>query len=152
MTDDSHIIATGYHKHIVLRPFIALRHSVSTALLTIYLKHVSHIRISYVYTHNYSMFKPFVQLYFSYILHVSVLLVQLFAIFSEETSMLRFRINEILDEQERSAYWLAQKLDMDYHNVKKLVDGDATMVKLSTLEKLTDTLKVNIDDLFEIIP
>ena len=66
--------------------------------------------------------------------------------------MLRFRINEILDEQERSAYWLAQKLDMDYHNVKKLVDGDATMVKLSTLEKLTDTLKVNIDDLFEIIP
>ena len=66
--------------------------------------------------------------------------------------MLRFRINEILDEQERSAYWLAQKLDMDYHNVKKLVDGDATMVKLSTLEKLTDTLKVNIDDLFEKIP
>ncbi|MBR6404429.1 MAG: helix-turn-helix transcriptional regulator [Eubacterium sp.] len=66
--------------------------------------------------------------------------------------MLRFRINEILDEQERSAYWLAQKLDMDYHNVKKLADGDATMVKLSTLEKLTDTLKVNIDDLFKKIP
>ena len=82
------------------------------------------------------MFKPFVQLYFSYILHVSVLLVQLFAIFSEETSMLRFRINEILDEQERSAYWLAQKLDMDYHNVKKLVDGDATMVKCKQSSKI----------------
>lgn len=66
--------------------------------------------------------------------------------------MLRFRINEILDEQERSAYWLAQKLDMDYHNVKKLADGEATMVKLSTLEKLTETLKVNIDDLFEKTP
>ena len=66
--------------------------------------------------------------------------------------MLRFRINEILDEQGRSAYWLAQKLDMDYHNVKKLADGEATMVKLSTLEKLTETLKVNIDDLFEKTP
>ncbi len=63
--------------------------------------------------------------------------------------MLRFRIDKILKEQERSAYWLAQKLDMDYHNVKKLVDGNTSMVRLTTLESLTRILNVSINDLFE---
>ena len=62
--------------------------------------------------------------------------------------MIRFRINEILKEKERSAYWLSQKLDMDYHNVKKIVDGDTNMVRLSTIENLCNILDVSIEELF----
>ncbi len=63
--------------------------------------------------------------------------------------MIQFRIAEILKEQDRSAYWLSQKMEMDYHNTKKLVDGKTNMVRLSTIEKLCDVLNVSIDQLFE---
>lgn len=63
--------------------------------------------------------------------------------------MLQFRIDELLKKNERSAYWLAGKLDMDYHNVKKLVDRETEMVRFETLEKLSDLFQVSIDELFD---
>lgn len=63
--------------------------------------------------------------------------------------MIKFRIQEILNEQDRSAYWLESKMNMDYHNVKKLVDNETSMIRLSTLDKLVNILNVPIEDLFK---
>lgn len=67
--------------------------------------------------------------------------------------MIRLRVQDILNEQNRSMYWLSKQLDgMCYRNLKHIIDNEVRSIRLSTLEKLSKALQVPVGDLFEEIP
>lgn len=67
--------------------------------------------------------------------------------------MIKLRIQELLDAQGKSRYWLSQQLDeMCYRNLKNLLDNEVISIRFSTLEKLTKILNVPVGELFEEIP
>lgn len=67
--------------------------------------------------------------------------------------MVRLRVQEILNEQNRSMYWLSKQLDgMCYRNLKHIIDNEVTSIRLSTLDKLSKALQVPVGELFEEIP
>ncbi|MBE5920314.1 MAG: helix-turn-helix transcriptional regulator [Pseudobutyrivibrio ruminis] len=63
--------------------------------------------------------------------------------------MLQLRIDEILDEQEHTKYWLFKRMEpMSYQNFNKIYNNETSSIKFDTLEKLKNALGVNYDDLF----
>lgn len=64
-------------------------------------------------------------------------------------NMLRLRILEILEEQNRSKYWLYKRMELSYQNFNRLVNNETTSIRFDNLEKLSNLLECSIDDLFE---
>ncbi len=62
--------------------------------------------------------------------------------------MIGLRIDEILEEQGRSRYWLCKKLGMHYVSFKKMVENETTSIRFDTLDRLSSFLEVPIGDLF----
>ena len=63
--------------------------------------------------------------------------------------MLQLRIDEILDEQEHTKYWLFKRMEpMSYQNFNKIYNNETSSIKFDTLEKLKNALGVNYDDVF----
>lgn len=63
--------------------------------------------------------------------------------------MLQLRIDEILEEQEHTKYWLYKRMEpMSYQNFNKIYNNETSSIKFDTLEKLKNALSVNYDDLF----
>lgn len=63
--------------------------------------------------------------------------------------MLQLRILEILEEQNKSKYWLCKRLEMTYTNFNKIVNNNTTSIKFDTLERISNLLDVPVGDLFE---
>ncbi|MBE5917185.1 MAG: helix-turn-helix transcriptional regulator [Pseudobutyrivibrio ruminis] len=63
--------------------------------------------------------------------------------------MLQLRIDEILDEQEHTKYWIFKRTEpMSYQNFNKIYNNETSSIKFDTLEKIKNTLGVSYDDLF----
>ena len=63
--------------------------------------------------------------------------------------MLQLRIDEILEEQEHTKYWLYKRMEpMSYQNFNKIYNNETSSIKFDTLEKLKKALDVSYDDLF----
>jgi len=63
--------------------------------------------------------------------------------------MLQLRIDEILDEQEHTKYWLFKRMEpMSYQNFNKIYNNETSSIKFDTLEKLKNALGVSYNDLF----
>ena len=63
--------------------------------------------------------------------------------------MLQLRIDEILDEQEHTKYWLFKRMEpMSYQNFNKIYNNETSSIKFDTLQKLKNALGVSYDDLF----
>ena len=63
--------------------------------------------------------------------------------------MIQLRIDEILEEQGKSQYWLSKQLDgMCWRNISRLVNNDTSLIRFDTLDKLCKVLNVSIGDLF----
>ncbi len=63
--------------------------------------------------------------------------------------MLQLRIDEILEEQDHTKYWLYKRMEpMSYQNFNKIYNNETSSIKFDTLEKLKNALSVNYDDLF----
>lgn len=63
--------------------------------------------------------------------------------------MLQLRIDEILEKQEHTKYWLFKKMEpMSYQNFNKIYNNETTSIKFETLEKIKNALDVSYDDLF----
>jgi len=58
------------------------------------------------------------------------------------------RINEILDEQNKTIYWLAQQTNIRYNTIHSLVNNKTESVKFEILDKICDTLQCDISDIF----
>lgn len=63
--------------------------------------------------------------------------------------MLKLRVLKILEEQNRTKYWLYKQMDLSYQNFNRMVLNETTSIKFDNLEKLSQILNCTIDELFE---
>lgn len=66
--------------------------------------------------------------------------------------MIKLRILEILEEKNKTKYWLCKQMGMHYVSFNKMVNNDTNSIRFDTLYKLSTILDVPVGDLFEIIP
>ena len=57
-------------------------------------------------------------------------------------------IQNLLDEREKTRYWLVKEMQTTYKTVNKLCDNTLTGLQLETMEKLCDILECTPGDLF----
>ena len=57
-------------------------------------------------------------------------------------------IQNLLDEREKTRYWLVKEMQTTYKTVNKLCDNTLTGLQLETIEKLCDILECSPGDLF----
>jgi putative transcriptional regulator len=62
--------------------------------------------------------------------------------------MLSLRINELLEEQGKTPYWLGKQTGISQNNIGKICNGETSTIRFDTLEKICKTLNCSIDDLF----
>lgn len=62
--------------------------------------------------------------------------------------MLILRINEILEEQGRTAYWLGKQTGISPNNIGKICNGETSAIRFDTIEKICKTLNCSINDIF----
>lgn len=63
--------------------------------------------------------------------------------------MVRLRILEILNEQNKSKYWLCKRLEMSYRNFNNMVNGQTSSIRFDTLDRISTLLEVPVGELFE---
>ncbi|MCB2299613.1 helix-turn-helix transcriptional regulator [Clostridium tagluense] len=65
--------------------------------------------------------------------------------------MIRVNINKILEQKNKTAFWLSKETKIGYNNLKKLVDNETNAVKFENLEIIADVLECKIEDILEIV-
>lgn len=64
--------------------------------------------------------------------------------------MVRLRILEILEDKDKSKYWLWKKLEgMSYQNFIAVISNKRTKISFDTLDKLSTALEIPVGELFE---
>lgn len=61
---------------------------------------------------------------------------------------MKVRIREILDEKDKSVYWLANETGIHYTNLNKIVKNITKSIKYENIEKLCKTLNCTPNDIF----
>ncbi|MDE6659394.1 MAG: helix-turn-helix transcriptional regulator [Eubacterium sp.] len=62
--------------------------------------------------------------------------------------MIKMNVQNILNEKEKTRYWLVKEMQTTYKTVNKLCDNTLTGLQLETIEKLCEILDCTPDDLF----
>lgn len=62
--------------------------------------------------------------------------------------MLKLRVAELLEERNKTKYWLAKKIDMSYQNFDRMLKNETVSIRYSVIEALCDKLNCSIEDLF----
>ena len=62
--------------------------------------------------------------------------------------MLSLKINEILEEQGKTPYWLGKQTGISQNNILKICNGETSTIRFDTLEKICKALNCSINDLF----
>lgn len=57
-------------------------------------------------------------------------------------------VQNLLDEQHKTRYWLVKQMQTTYKTVNKICDNTLTGLQLETIEKLCDILNCTPNDLF----
>lgn len=65
--------------------------------------------------------------------------------------MVRLRVEEILEEQKHTKYWLYKQMDLSYQNFNKMITNQTSSIKFENLDKLCHILNCPIGNLFEVI-
>lgn len=63
--------------------------------------------------------------------------------------MVRLRILEILEEQNRTKYWLFKQMDLSYQNFNRMITNQTSSIRFENLDSLSTILGCTIGDLFE---
>lgn len=63
--------------------------------------------------------------------------------------MLSLKINKIIEEQNKTMYWLSKQTGIAPHQIAKICKGQTSRIEFDTLEKLCKVLGCSINDLFE---
>ena len=64
--------------------------------------------------------------------------------------MIKFNVQNILNEKKKTRYWLVKNLESDYKTVDRICKNTSTRLYLETIEKLCDVLECTPNDLFVI--
>jgi len=59
-------------------------------------------------------------------------------------------INQILESQNKTPYWLANEIGCDYHSLLKLCNGQTTGISFKILQQLCLTLKCSPNDILKV--
>ena len=62
--------------------------------------------------------------------------------------MVWLRINEILEQQGKTPYWLGKQTGISQNNIGKICNGETSTIRFDTLEKICKSLECSIDELF----
>lgn len=62
--------------------------------------------------------------------------------------MLSLRVNEILQKQGKTPYWLGKQTGISQNNIGKICNGETSTIRFDTIEKICKALDVSINDIF----
>lgn len=65
--------------------------------------------------------------------------------------MIKIKLKELLDRDERSLNWVANKTNLSYASLHKLVNNKTTSISFDVLEKLCALFQCDVGDMIEII-
>lgn len=65
------------------------------------------------------------------------------------SQMVRLRVLEILEEQNRTKYWLFKQMDLSYQNFNRMVTNQTSSIRFENLDTLSTILNCTVGDLFE---
>ena len=65
-------------------------------------------------------------------------------------TLINLNIQNILDEKQKTRYWLVKELDSNYQTINRLCDNASAAIYLETIEKLCKVLECEPNDLFVI--
>ena len=60
--------------------------------------------------------------------------------------MIKFRLEEILEEQGKTRYWLAKETGIDINSITKIYKNKSTQIKLETMLKILKALDCKLDE------
>ncbi len=60
-----------------------------------------------------------------------------------------FKIDQILQSQEKTVYWLSKQANISYNNLSKIVNNETNSIRFDKLIDIMNAL--NIDDISEIM-
>ena len=66
--------------------------------------------------------------------------------------MVYLRIRELLKEKGKSKYWRHNQINMDYHNLSRLMNNQTDSIRFENIEKLCTVLDCTPNELMKIIP
>ena len=62
--------------------------------------------------------------------------------------MIKYRVDEILKEQDKTAYWLAKETSISYPTIDSIVKNTARGVKFDILDKICKALNKGPGEIF----
>ena len=65
--------------------------------------------------------------------------------------MIKINLGKILEQQNKSMYWLSKQTGISQNSISKIVKGETSGINFDTLEKICVALKCNISDILEIV-
>ena len=68
-------------------------------------------------------------------------------------TMIKVNIKQVLNQKDKSIYWLAKKTNLAYPGLLRLVKNETNSIHFNTLEEIMNVLDINsFDDILEIVP
>ena len=64
--------------------------------------------------------------------------------------MVELNVQDLLDRQKKSRYWLVKNMESNYETVNRLCDNHSVAIQLETIEKLCRLLDCTPNELFAI--
>lgn len=64
--------------------------------------------------------------------------------------MINMNVQQLLDDKNRTRYWLVKQMQTTYKTVNKICDNTLTGLQLETIEKLCQIFECTPNDLFTI--
>ena len=66
------------------------------------------------------------------------------------SNMVKIQLEQILEKQGKTLYWLAKQTGISYNALAKINKNEVSRLELDTIEKICGTLKCSAGDLLEI--
>lgn len=67
-------------------------------------------------------------------------------------NLIIIKIEELLQTQNKSLYWLAQETELSYPTIHRLASSKTSSIAFDTLDRLCYVLNCNTQDIIEYIP
>ena len=64
--------------------------------------------------------------------------------------MIKLRVQELLEENGKTKYWLYKQLGMSYQNFNKMINNETKSIRYENIETICLLLNCTPNDLFEI--
>lgn len=63
---------------------------------------------------------------------------------------MKLKLKELLEQQNKSVYWLKHETNISHATIYKMVNNETTMISFDNLEKICIALNCTPNDIFEL--